>query len=235
MGFLKSNRLTNLLIKWGLIAPILLTNYKFSYSQNILYNSNFSYQLKCCEVDVKHPVGWFYVGFYSKIRKIKSNFFLATTCYNNKNKYFSFNVGSLIEPLKLSESYTLKINLKDKKTFFLLFSTVKKFPIKTDQDTSVFESTSFKKVLIVNSKKIQINITPIEDSSYYLILRFADTSSLKVKSIELLIDKVEVIKNNNESIFCTNLLSRIEAIIHERRVHDFTTPCIGSKTYRWLH
>jgi hypothetical protein len=186
-------------------------------------------------VDVMHPVGWFYVGFYIKTRKIKNNFFLVTTCYNNKNKYYSFTVGSLIEPLKLKESYSLKINLKDQKTFYLLFSTVKKFPIKTDKDTSVFDSTTFQKVLIVNSKKIHINMEPIEDSSYYLILKFADTSNLKVKSLELLIDNIEVIKNNSDTSDNTNLLSRIEAIIHERRVHDFTSPCIGSKTYRWLH
>lgn len=234
-GFLKSSKLNFVLSKWRLIASILIMNVTFSYSQNILYNPNFNNQLKCCEVDVKHPVGWFYVGFYYNIRKIKKNFFLTTTCYNTKNKYYSFIVGSLIQPLSPSGSYSLRINLKEKKTFFLLYSSVKNFPIKTDRDTSVFDSTEFKKILIVNSKKIRVDLIPFEDSSSFLILRFADTSDLNTKAPELLIDKIEVINNSSDMGDYTNQLTRIEAILNERRVHDFTTPCIGNKTYRWLH
>ncbi|MEI6506876.1 MAG: hypothetical protein WCO54_00230 [Bacteroidota bacterium] len=234
------------LFKIAMIIIIAILNNSKIISQNIIVNPNFEDLNLCCEYNMNCSYkAWYSIGGNLAQPKFIKNqhYFMVNvnsdSCIFNNNKMISahfmnnYIVGSLIKPISNKKIYTLKIRMDDfpsSQNFQFYITSTKNFIFKSDRDTSEIGNLKIEKK-IITAKSFEMDFTPIQDSSNYIIFWFHNPNTnsrhyeLYLKSFEF-IDKRE--KRKTELID----INQYVKIYNDRQRHDFINPCNQNNTLK---
>lgn len=200
-------------------------------AQNILANPDFDKEVVCCEFRKKDLSGWLYVGSYHARRTIDKKHYLTVGCFNKANSYNGITIGRLVKPAGKSQTYLLKIRLRDKKTFYLHYRLSKELPYRHYKDTTPFFDSTFQRVFINNQKEIHLEIQPGQDSCNYIEFKFEDVQQEFFKTTHLLIDYIRLIdKTETEQSILSKYYQTIIRIESDTQKHDWENLCGSDHT-----